>query len=88
MHLVERTGDSLAIRTFERGVEGETLACGSGCMASAFALREAGLIEEGPVRLTTRSGTELTVEFIEAERIRLSGPAVHIFDGVFPDPEV
>jgi len=87
VHLVEQREGLLAIRTFERGVEGETLACGSGCMAAAFALREVGLVREGPVRLRTRSGTELTVEFLDAERIRLSGPAVHIFDGVFPDPD-
>lgn len=84
--LVGRDRDRLRVRTFERGVEGETLACGSGCMATAFALREAGEVEAGPVRLLTRSGAELSVEFLEAERIRLSGPAVHIFDGVFPDP--
>ncbi len=88
VHLVEQTEGSLLIRTFERGVEAETLACGSGCMAAAFALRDSGAVGEGPVLLTTRSGTELSVEFLEAERIRLSGPAIHIFDGVFPDPDV
>lgn len=75
------------IRTFERGVEGETLACGSGCMAAAFGLREAGA-GDGPVDLVTRSGAPIRVEFLEAERIRLTGPAVHIFDGVFPDTPI
>ncbi|MCG8466735.1 MAG: diaminopimelate epimerase [Gemmatimonadetes bacterium] len=86
VHLVERRDDGLSVRTFERGVEGETLACGSGCMATAFALLDAGVIPDGPVTVRTRSGVDLTVEFIEAERIRLSGPAVHVFDGVYPDP--
>ena len=86
VHLVARGDRSLSVRTFERGVEGETLACGSGCMATAFAFRQAGIVDEGPVEILTRSGARLTIEFLEAERIRLSGPAVHVFDGVFPDP--
>ncbi|WP_420442527.1 diaminopimelate epimerase [Candidatus Palauibacter sp.] len=84
VHLVARDGETAVIRTFERGVEAETLACGSGCMAAAFALRAAG--EAGArVEFLARSGAQLTVEFIEAERIRLTGPAVFIFDGVFPE---
>lgn len=82
--LVDTTGDPLPVRTFERGVEGETLACGSGCMAVAFALRESGLAE-GPVAVRTRSGERLDIEFLHEGRIRLSGPARHVFDGVMPD---
>jgi diaminopimelate epimerase len=84
--LVTLTGpDSVAIRTFERGVEGETLACGSGAMATALSLRAAGLAGDRIV-LETRSGTTLTVELgDDGSLIRLSGPALHIFDGVFPD---
>lgn len=84
VHLVARDGGTVVIRTFERGVEGETLACGSGCMAAAFALRAAG--EAGDrVEFLVRSGAPLTVEFLEAGRIRLTGPAVFVFDGVFPE---
>lgn len=90
VHLWSRDGDRLYVRTFERGVEGETQACGSGCMATAFAIRgevdpDAAESDEPPVELTTRSGAVLGVEFLERERIRLSGPAVFLFDGVFPD---
>lgn len=53
-------------RTYERGVEAETLACGTGAVAIAVLLTEWGLAS-GPVRLRTRSGREL--------RVRLSGPA-------------
>jgi diaminopimelate epimerase len=84
--LVAATGtDSVSIRTFERGVEGETLACGSGAMATALALRAAGLSNKR-LTLETRSGAALTVELRDRESlIRLSGPARHVFDGVYPD---
>lgn len=48
-------------RTYERGVEAETLACGTGAVASAILLTEWQLAE-APVRLVTRSGRELVVE--------------------------
>lgn len=82
--LVDTTDDPLHVRTFERGVEGETLACGSGCMAVAWALREAGRVD-GPVAVRTRSGETLEIGFPSQGRIRLSGPARHVFDGVMPD---
>ena len=85
VHLVARDGECISVRTFERGVEGETLACGSGCMAVAFALRQAGLAQN-PIEIMTRSGTTLAIEFLEDGPIRLIGPALFLFDGIFPDP--
>ncbi len=84
--LVSLTGtDSVSIRTFERGVEGETLACGSGAMATALALGAAGL-SDATLTVETRSGAALTVELLgDGSLIRLSGPARHVFDGVYPD---
>jgi diaminopimelate epimerase len=55
-----------AYRTYERGVEAETLACGTGAVSTATMVRAWGLAEPGPVRILTRSGRELSV--------RLSGP--------------
>ncbi len=49
-------------RTFERGVEGETLACGTGAVATAAMLVMWGHTE-APVVLRTSSGRELTVQF-------------------------
>jgi len=64
-----RGDGSFAYRTFERGVEGETLACGTGAVACALVLAgEKGV--EPPVQLWTRSGLPLLVTW---ERT-LSGP--------------
>lgn len=54
--------NSACIRTYERGVEGETLACGTGTVASAIVL---ALLErvKPPVKMTTKSGEVLTVHF-------------------------
>ena len=71
----------LSIRSYERGVEGETLACGTGAISSAivfYALRKRIL----PVKLKTRSGEFLTVDLkMSGNRItsvRLTGNAVRI----------
>ncbi len=53
-------GGPWLIRTYERGVEGETLACGTGTVAAAVALTARG--ETGlPMRFRTRGGPELVV---------------------------
>lgn len=81
------------IRTFERGVEGETLACGAGAMSAALALHRAGLSDRR-LRLETRGGEPLAVALEEADEegeppgertLRLAGPARHLFDGEFPE---
>lgn len=79
------------VRTFERGVEAETLACGSGSMASVFTLRASG--KAGPrVSLRVSGGDELEIELLDLRPpdgtmrdVRLLGPAVKLFEGTFPD---
>jgi diaminopimelate epimerase len=65
-----------SIRSFERGVEGETLACGSGCISAFSAL--AGSAER--VELNTAGGDRIVVAR-DGVRLRLSGPARTVFGG-------
>lgn len=58
---VSRDRDGWSIRTFERGVEGETLACGTGAVASAVLLAEWGLAAGSTIKLKTASGQPLEV---------------------------
>ena len=83
-NFVAAVGDgSFNIRTFERGVEGETLACGTGAVASAILLQDWGL--SGPeTRLRTRSGKVLTVSVRReggAIKPSLRGEARVVFTG-------
>lgn len=64
-------GGILGIRSFERGVEGETLACGTGCVAAAVAAAAAGKARP-PVLLRTRSGDTIQVRF-EGDPTRPTG---------------
>lgn len=72
----------VALRTYERGVEGETLACGSGAMAAALAAVADG--ERSPIVVMTAGGDELMVAVEPAEEgyeVSLSGPAVTAYVG-------
>lgn len=76
---LEKLADGLwRIRTFERGVEGETLACGTGSTAAAFVISTIfGTLF--PIHLRTNGG-ELVIEEIDGELL-LSGPTNKVFDG-------
>jgi diaminopimelate epimerase len=63
-----------AYRTYERGVEDETLACGTGAIAAAILLTTWGLAH-GPVTLLTRSGRPLTVTLRAGESTAATGRA-------------
>jgi diaminopimelate epimerase len=74
----------VAMRTYERGVEDETLACGSGAMASALWAVAEG--DAPPISVVTAGGDELTVGLAAAggdgrRAVRLSGPAEVVFRG-------
>lgn len=74
----------IRVRTFERGVEGETLACGTGVSASAMiSARVHGFTS--PVKVQVQGGDQLEVSFKETggefEDVRLTGPADFVFTG-------
>lgn len=77
-------GNRVEVRTFERGVEAETLSCGSGVVASAVVAARAGRAIP-PVVCGTKSGSDLTVSIPEGEGtltgVTLTGDAREIFTG-------
>jgi diaminopimelate epimerase len=86
VNFVEQTGEwELAVRTFERGVEAETLSCGTGVTAAALLFAfEKKIIGEAEVQITTSGGT-LKIGFRAHEQgfdqIKLIGPACQVFQG-------
>ncbi|MEI7529993.1 MAG: diaminopimelate epimerase [Elusimicrobiota bacterium] len=81
---VSAAGGRVYVRTYERGVEAETLACGTGMTASAVALCLAGKVKP-PVTLVARGGEKFRVWLkaagAGATDIYLRGPAKIIFEG-------
>ncbi len=74
----------IRVRTYERGVEGETLACGTGVSASAM-IASALHGFTSPVRVQVQGGDELEVAFSSRDGqfgdVRLKGPATFVFEG-------
>jgi len=74
----------ISVRTYERGVENETLSCGTGVVASAYAYLQQNGHEDGSVQVETLGGT-LYVQFDLSENgeteVRLKGPAQKVFEG-------
>ena len=70
----------LKVRTYERGVEAETLACGTGSSASAYIAYKLGLVKP-PVNVLTRGGEILTIYIDNEDRIFLEGDTIFVFEG-------
>jgi diaminopimelate epimerase len=72
-------GNKLKQRTYERGVEDETMACGTAAVAvSIFAIKDA--IMKSPINIITKSGIELKV-YIENDKYFLQGEARLVYTG-------
>lgn len=85
VNFVALTSDGIKVATYERGVEGETLSCGTGVTAAAIA---AGCLQnpiKPPLKVITKGG-ELTVDYTFVNNafvdVWLTGPAIKVFDGV------
>lgn len=72
------------VRTYERGVEGETLACGTGVTASALVASRVHRFSS-PVQVLVQGGDELEVGFEDSgagfSNVQLTGPADFVFEG-------
>ncbi|NMB86295.1 MAG: diaminopimelate epimerase [Methanothrix sp.] len=73
-----KPGKPFEVRTFERGVEKETLSCGTGAVASASVAHRLGLVDD-EVLVETRGGP-LIITFEEGKAF-MEGPAVTVFTG-------
>lgn len=95
VNLIEQAADgSVSIRTFEKGVEAETWACGTGTLAAGMVAHHRFGISP-PIRLRTHGGDMLTVDFTPdtstpqdtpeyfTHALALEGPAVLVFEGEF-----
>ena len=85
VNFAELTHDGIFVRTFERGVEDETLSCGTGVTASAIASVLSGHFNTNTINVKTRGGN-LSVEMKPGDGkvtgIRLCGPATFVFEGM------
>lgn len=81
---LDETGE-LSIRTYERGVEAETLACGTGAVAAALAAAHRTGRSTGPTRVRFRSGDSLIVDFQQEshtfKNLTTQGPAQRVYEG-------
>lgn len=86
VNFVEQINENtFAIRTYERGVEDETLSCGTGATAVAIAMRKIGKTDSNDININVQGGN-LSVSFTPMDTIFtnvfLKGPAKFVFEGV------
>lgn len=76
--------DTFDVRTYERGVEDETLSCGTGVTAVALAMHKQGKTESNSININTQGGV-LTINFVQQNGsytdIFLKGPAKQVYKG-------
>jgi len=85
VNFVDHKSNRINVRTFERGVEAETLACGTGSVASSIAY-SIHYNDSKTEYLVNTLGGELCIKFnrineFEYNNVWLKGPAIHVFDG-------
>lgn len=81
INYVQVTGPhDISIRTYERGVYNETLACGTGATACAAVSLLKRMVQEGPVNVKTRGGP-MKIEMGPDRSAFMTGPALRVFEG-------
>lgn len=88
VNFVERLKDALFVRTYERGVEGETYSCGTGVTAAALVASIKNTSTSAQSCVIKTLGGKLNVRFNRSpentfDTIRLEGPATFVFKGEF-----
>ncbi len=83
VNFIQRESDgAIRVRTYERGVESETLSCGTGSTASAIVAYLSGIVKKRSVEVLTRGGEVLSVEFTEdLGEVFLEGPVYKVYEG-------
>lgn len=86
VNFAEPNGEGIMVRTYERGVEDETLSCGTGITATVLAHAFITGADEGETTVFCRGGV-LSVGYKRQgdlfTSVMLNGPAIHVFDGTF-----
>ncbi len=77
----------IQVATYERGVEDETLSCGTGVTAAALVYAQLQMLPFGKVQVQTKGG-ELMVEWqqqndLSFSNVFLTGPAQHVYNGTY-----
>lgn len=85
VNFVQVLDDGIKVRTYERGVEDETLSCGTGVTAAAITASIRGLLAENKCNIKTLGG-DLSVSLVPSNdggftEICLAGPATFVFEG-------
>jgi len=82
--VLPQSADKFSVRTYERGVEDETLSCGTGVTAVAIAMKVLGRTDADVIKMETPGG-QLEVSFLQDGKkfteIYLTGPATFVFKG-------
>jgi len=84
VNFIEQLSKGIKVRTYERGVENETLSCGTGVTACALSTALVNEIQKGEIKVNTKGG-DLSVSFSQTENgfedIWLIGPTMFVFKG-------
>ena len=86
INFCEISGSKFKLRTYERGVEDETLSCGTGAVASSIFLKDLGLVDSNKIEIIMNGGT-LSVDIKNKKtrysEIWLTGSVNMVFKGVY-----